>query len=249
MTTYTISKDINPVIKNVLIRMVIFHYLASKEAGNAHPDLSELTAITWSLCREIEIKLSEEQLQALESYGQWYSNSSSDATEADQAVLMSWMHQIRTRKTAKHDCEVSIPPPCIWKDEDAAMGCFILLRWASENATKWHEDRADRQATLRAVRTFRFIAIGQLCNLNFHPHMSMETIEVVQLYALGALMLAQKNFDKDKSDDAVRVLILMTQIWFKLRNGMDPQLTTDRTYSTTIQITDEHGNDSVVVKL
>lgn len=248
MTTYTISKDINPLIKNVLIRIVIFHYLASKKAGNAHPDLNGLSAITWALLRNVEFELTEEELEALESYAQWFTNSSSDAAQADRAVFINWMHQIRTRKTATHDCEI-IPPPCCWQDEDAAMGCFILLRWASENTTKWQEGGDERQATLRTARMFSLIAIGQLCNLNFHPYMNMETIETVQLYALGAFVVAQQNSDKSEAHDAIRALILLNQIWFKLRNNMSPQLTTDRTYSTTIHITDKETNGSVSVQI
>lgn len=248
MTTYMISKDTNPLIKSVLIRRVIFHYLASKKAGSTHPDLDGLSAITWALLRKIEFEASEEELEAFESYAQCFANSTSEAARADHAVFINWIHQIRTCKTATHECEI-IPPPCHWKDEDAAMGCFILLRWVSENSTKWLEVGDERQATLRTVRIFSLIAIGQLCNLNFHPYMNMEIIETVQLYAFGAFVVAQQNSDKAEAHDAIRALIWLNQLWFKLRNNMSPQLTTDRTYSTTIQITDKDTNGSVSVQI
>ena len=241
MKSHTV-RTYDPLVNNVFIRLLINQFLAGKEEGRTLSIEESVSVLTYALLADSEFEITEDVLEELEIIVNTLAYSSSKAIKDDHAVAVNWLHEIRTGQASKTNSMIPTPAPFEWDGEDAAMGCFTLLRWAKDGSTDLDGPKSPERQFLRNAREmFNAFAIGQLTNMNDHPYMDMEYIEVVQLFAVKRFIKARMQPNNDEAFEAIKVLMLMSQLWFKLLNGLSVQLKTNLVQCVSVEITEKDG--------
>lgn len=97
------------------------------------------------------------------------------------------------------------------------------------------------QAAAMLVNQLRTLAMGQLTHQNDHMFMTVQDLEVVCMHAITRLLRGRMHHFDAEAYKAIKVLITMSQLIFKLRNGMSLRLKTNITDSGVIQINHASG--------
>ncbi len=227
MKSYTVRTH-NPLVNNVLIRLLINQYVAGKLNGMTLYTEKGVSALTRALLCDFEFDIYEDFLEDFEIYVSELPYASHKAFKDDLAVIVNWLKELRTGNASQLESVTPTPPPCKWDTEDAAMGCFILHKWAKEDLTEFEGPMSMRRGFAdHASEIFEAFANGQLMNMDDHIYMDMDNIAVVQLIAVERFIKARMQSNHDEAQDAIRVLVTMSQLWFKLRNGMSLRLVSD----------------------
>jgi hypothetical protein len=241
MKYYQITK-FNPQVTNAFVRLTIDQYFHEKKDGHLTIDLLRLASFAFMHLQERPFEFPKLSLKKLMSIVVNLKKNPTPNREADYALLDNWHQELKHGKSNLDGAQHPSPLDCEWAGEDPAMGCFGMLSWAKEDLKNWFEesDTGIQSAELLKNQLIT-LALGQLIHQNDHSYINLDDISVVAMYALHKLITAFKQHNDAKTYDAIRVLITLSQLMFKLLNGMNPRLKTNIIVSGVIQINQVSG--------
>ncbi|TXH01917.1 MAG: hypothetical protein E6R09_05775 [Rhodocyclaceae bacterium] len=241
MKYYQITK-FDPQVTDAFVRLAIDQYFHEKKYGYRTNDLETLAAIAFLHLHGYPVEYSKVMLMELMAIVDKTKKYRTPNRDRDYALLDNWHRDLKHGKPKQSIEQLPAKLNCEWEGEDPAMGCFVMLGWAKEELNEWFEDEdLGTQAAAMLVNQLRTLAMGQLTHQNDHMFMTVQDLEVVCMHAITRLLRGRMHHFDAEAYKAIKVLITMSQLIFKLRNGMSLRLKTNITDSGVIQINHASG--------
>ncbi len=247
MKTYSMG-NVDPLISNVLIRLHIDQYFDGLRSGlqESHPSLMSIMA--WAQLSSLPVTVGTKDMMDLELRLERLKATAARMQMADVNLIESWIrHMEQDQPEAMFSEQIFAPEPRTWSTADAGVGFMLMLGWAKKLPLMcdgaWQEELSE----LPLEDTVYCIAFGQLTDQNNHSFMEMQDIEVVQSIALRQYFDSVGKSNHQKAREAILVLCALSELWFKLRNGLSPKLTSAVISAGSLPIshaTAESANDS-----
>jgi hypothetical protein len=247
MKTYSMG-NVDPLISNVLIRLHIDQYFEGFRSGlqESHPSLMSIMA--WSQLKSLQVTVGTKDMLNLALHLERLKATAASAQMTDVVLIENWIRNIeRDHPEAMSSEQIVAPKPRTWSTADAGVGFMQMIIWAKKVPLLCDGAAQEELSELPLEDAIGSIAFGQLTDQNNHRFMNMQAIEIVQSIALREYFDSVEKRNRQKTREAILVLCSLSELWFKLRNGLSLKLTSAVISAGSFPIahaTAESANDS-----
>jgi plasmid maintenance system antidote protein VapI len=249
MKIYEIQNN-DSLIANVSVRVLVDLYLSERQSGKANEVIQGASALAYMLLNGIEVTLDRSEMAAVQHIINGLKKIPTIKASGDCAVLQDWLHKIEfdlSDSDPKAFQRIAHRP---WAEADPALGCLALMNCAQEDLSGcFSDDKVGKNRAELTAEVFDRLAVGQFTGQNNHQYMDGGWLIYVQRHALDRYIAARKDYDHDKAFEATRVLMLMNQLWFKLRNSLSLELKSNLVTTGNVQLSSATGFAVSVVTL